>query len=213
MAPEPKCPRIAVVDHGTGNLTSLVRAFERMGADVDRCSTGEAIVAADGIVLPGVGAFPRAMESLRGLGLEDPIRATADAGRPVLGVCLGMQLLFEGSSEMGGDEGLGLLEGTVVPLDAGSERLPHIGWTPVSWTKDHALIRSLPDPCPMYHVHSFVASPADPDDVLGRASHGTQFVTAVGRGTVAGVQFHPEKSSLDGLSLVANFVRLVAESR
>lgn len=204
-------PRVAVVDHGTGNLTSIVRALQLGGATVVRTSDHRALFAADAVVLPGVGAFPRAMESLRDLGLVESLRSVAASGRPLFGVCLGLQLLFDGSEEMGGSEGLGILPGKVRALDAQGERLPHIGWSAVEWKREHPLVRGLANPCPMYHVHSYVAAPDRPDDILATAVHGERFTTAVANGNVLAVQFHPEKSSADGLRLISNFVAQLRE--
>jgi glutamine amidotransferase len=160
-----------------------------------------AVRAADGIVLPGVGAFPKAMEAVRSFGLDRLLRERVEAGVPVLGICLGMQLLFESSSELGGAEGLGLLPGRVERLDARGLKLPQIGWNPVRW-RGGRLGRGLPDPAPMYHVHSFAPTGVPEDLVTGTADYGGQFVSVVESGTVAGVQFHPEKSGPDGLELL-----------
>ena len=198
--------RIAVVDHGTGNLTSLSRALVLAGADVVRAESPEGLKDVDGVVLPGVGAFPAAIESFRKSGFEEPIRDVVDRGIPVLGVCLGMQMLFEGSDEHGGAEGLGLIEGRVVLLDSQGERMPHIGWSPVLWQREHLLRDGLPAESAMYHVHSYCASEVPDPAVLAHSKHGSRFVTAVAVDSLWGVQFHPEKSSTDGLRLVANFV-------
>ena len=198
---------IVVVDHGTGNIASLEQALLHVGAVPVRTSEAKVVASGRAAVLPGVGAFPLAMENLRRLDLVEPLVELASSGRPLLGICLGLQLLFEGSTEMGGAEGLGLLPGQVRPLDVHDERLPHIGWASVRWERPHAVRGSLADGTPMYHVHSFAPVPTDPEDVLATAVHGTRFVTAAARGSVTGVQFHPEKSSVDGLELVGNFVR------
>jgi imidazole glycerol-phosphate synthase subunit HisH len=139
--------------------------------------------------------------------LAEPIR---EHGGPVLGICLGMQLLFESSTEMGGAEGLGLLDGPVEALDAGGLKVPQIGWNEVVWQGDSPLNAGLPERTAMYHVHSFAPRPAQAGDVLGRSTYGSQFASVVGRGNVFGVQFHPEKSGPDGLALLRNFVRLAA---
>ena len=204
-------PRIAVVDHGTGNLTSLIRALSLAGATAERASGSEAIATADAVVLPGVGAFPQAMEAMNRLGLTAPIKEFASSGKPLLGVCLGMQLLFDGSEEHGGAAGLEIISGSVVKLDAHGERMPHIGWTAVEWCREHPVNANLPRPTAMYHVHSFVAEPQLESDILATAHHGNEFVTAVARDRVLGVQFHPEKSSRDGLGMISNFVRWVAK--
>ena len=207
---QPAKPRIVLVDHGTGNLTSLERALDLGGAEVVRTSSPASLASADAVVLPGVGAFPAAMNSLRRLGFAEAIRQWAADGRPLLGVCLGMQLLFEGSDEAGGAEGLSLIEGRVRKLDARGERLPHIGWTEVTWVREHPLRAGISQPTALYHVHSFVCDPTVPEVVLATAEHGEAFTTAVGSGGTVGVQFHPEKSSTDGLRMVANFVSGVA---
>lgn len=201
-------PRIAVVDYGMGNRRSVEKALGRVGAQALVTADHEKIAAADGLVVPGVGAFPPAMAALRATGLDGVICDRATAGVPVLGLCLGMQLLFEGSEEHGGAEGLGLLGGRIRALRAGDLKLPHIGWNEVHWTRADALRADLPDPSSFYHVHSFVAEPADAEDVLGVCEYGEAFPTVVSRGNVHGVQFHPEKSSAHGLGLLANFSAL-----
>jgi glutamine amidotransferase len=165
---------------------------------------------ADGLVLPGVGAFARAMERVRELGLDELIATKAAAGTPVLGVCLGYQLLFESSSELGGADGLGLIEGAVDGLRAGDLKVPHIGWEPVEWTRDSELTAGIEDSTPFYFVHSFTPRPANDEDVLAYATHGERFACAVARPPLYGVQFHPEKSSAAGLRLLANFAAICA---
>ena len=203
-------PRIVLVDHGTGNLTSLERALVLGGALVERSSDPASFASADAVVLPGVGAFPSAMRSLHRLGLADAISAWSAAERPLLGVCLGMQLLFEHSDEAGGAAGLAIVEGRVRRLEARGERVPHIGWTEVNWLQDHPIRSGLCEPTALYHVHSFVCEPTDESLVLATADHGETFTTAVTSGQTTGVQFHPEKSSTEGLRLVRNFVESVA---
>jgi glutamine amidotransferase len=202
--------RIAVIDYGMGNRRSVEKALAHVGAQAQITRDHDALRAADGLVLPGVGAFPRAMRNLRELGLDAVIAERAAAGVPLLGVCLGMQLLFESSTELGGARGLGLLPGSVTGLEAGGNRLPHIGWSRVSFIRESPLTAALPASCAFYHVHSFACRPADPADVLATASYGEQFVTAVARGRLFGVQFHPEKSSVHGLELLGAFARLCA---
>ena len=199
---------IAIVDYGMGNVTSARMALEHVGAEVRLTDDPAAIAAADGVVLPGVGAFPRAMAELERRELVEPL---AGYGGPILGICLGMQLLFESSTEMGGAEGLGFLEGSVEALDTGGLKVPQIGWNEVIWRDGSPLSAGLPERTPMYHVHSFAPRPADASVVLGTATYGNEFVTAVGaRDRVFGVQFHPEKSSTHGLALLRNFVSLAA---
>ena len=198
---------IAIVDYGMGNVTSARMALEHVGARVELTDDDALIRSADGLVVPGVGAFPKAMEELERRGLAELID---EYGGPILGICLGMQLLFESSTEMGGADGLGFFKGPVAALDTGGLKVPQIGWNEVVWHGDSPLNAGLPQRTPMYHVHSFAPRPADPSVVLGTATYGNEFVTAVGDGRVFGVQFHPEKSSAHGLALLRNFVQLTA---
>jgi imidazole glycerol-phosphate synthase subunit HisH len=204
-------PLLAVVDYGMGNRRSVQKALEHVGARAVISRDREALLGADGLVVPGVGAFPAAMRNLRELGLLDLIRGRAAEGTPLLGICLGMQLLLERSEELGHTEGLGLVPGSVSALRTGGLRVPHIGWTEVRFERRSPLTAGLPgDGCPFYHVHSFVARPADPDAVVGMAEYGERFATIIARSSVFGVQFHPEKSSTHGLRMLQNFARLCA---
>jgi imidazole glycerol-phosphate synthase subunit HisH len=198
---------IAVLDYGMGNLRSVEKALEHVGADVEITHDAERIRDASGLVLPGVGAFPRAMEAIHERWLDDLIPERYQAGVPILGICLGMQLLFESSTELGGAEGLGLLPGEVHELAAPGLKIPQIGWNTVGWKQDSPLIEGLPDPAAFYHVHSFAAD-ASNGVVLGTADYGSEFVSAVAGDGVWGVQFHPEKSGPDGLALLGNFLEL-----
>jgi imidazole glycerol-phosphate synthase subunit HisH len=200
--------RIAILDYGMGNLRSVEKAFEHVGASAIVTHDHDTIREAAGIVLPGVGAFPKAMQSVRGLGLDELIAERLAAGVPMLGICLGMQLLFERSVELGGADGLGLLSGEVRPLDAPGLKIPQIGWNAVSWRRASRLCAGLPDPCGFYHVHSFAPAPSDDGDTLATADYGSTFVTAVEREPVYGVQFHPEKSGPAGLRLLDNFTAI-----
>jgi imidazole glycerol-phosphate synthase subunit HisH len=200
---------IAIVDYGMGNRRSVEKALEHVGARTFVSSDPELLMGAAGLVVPGVGAFPRAMANLERLGLAELIRERVAAGTPVLGICLGMQLAFERSSEMGGGAGLGLIAGEVRPLVADGLKLPHIGWNQVSFAGPPTpLTRDLPERCAFYHVHSLAPVPSDPADVLGTAEYGERFVTAIHRGSFYGVQFHPEKSSAAGLRMLRNFTEL-----
>ena len=200
--------RVAILDYGMGNLRSVEKALERVGAETEITSDPARAEAADGVILPGVGAFPRAMERVRQLGLDALVAGRIQAGAPVLGICLGLQLLFESSVENEGASGLALLDGVVAPLGANGYKVPHIGWSPVHWEHDSELTEGLGEETPFYFVHSFAPRPAANGDVLGTAAYGQRFACAVERPPLYGVQFHPEKSSSAGLSLLANFIRI-----
>ena len=200
-------PRLAILAYGMGNLRSVAKALEHVGAEPELTADHARVREADGIVLPGVGAMPMAMDHVRRLGLDVLLRERVEAGAPLIGVCMGMQLLFESTTELGGAEGIGLLAGPVEQLDAPGLKVPQIGWNPVAWRRETPLNAELPDPCAFYHANSFAPRPADDDDVLGTADYGGEFVSAVARGRVYGVQFHPEKSGPHGLALLRNFVR------
>jgi glutamine amidotransferase len=204
---------IAVVDYGMGNRRSVEKALEHVGVRPRVSGDPELLRSAAGLVVPGVGAFPRAMERLSGLGLDELLRERVRAGTPVLGICLGMQLAFDSSTERGGAAGLGIVAGQVRALEPGALKLPHIGWNEVTFTKpDSPLIADLPRRCAFYHVHSFAPVPALEQDTLGIADYGGPFVSAVQSGSFYGVQFHPEKSSAAGLRLLANFARICIEA-
>lgn len=201
---------VALLDYGMGNLRSVEKALERVGARVERTRDLDLIRSAGGAVLPGVGAFPKAMEEVRRLGMDAALADRISAGRPVLGVCLGLQLLFESSTEGGGARGLGFLEGSVERMPASGLKVPHIGWAEVRWEKSSRLLDGVPSETPFYFVHSFVPQPARAEDVLGTAVYAERFACAAERWPVAGAQFHPEKSSAAGLALLRNFAAICA---
>jgi glutamine amidotransferase len=194
---------IAILDYGMGNLRSVAKALEHVGAEPVLTDSAARVREADRVVLPGVGAMPKAMARVRALALDELLRERVEACVPVLGLCMGMQLLFEGTEEHGGAEGIGLLRGRVVRLEA--PRVPQIGWNPVSWRRRSTLNEGLPDPCAFYHANSF-APKAREEDILGTAEYGTEFVSVVERPPVYGLQSHPEKSGPDGLRLLRNFL-------
>ena len=195
--------RIAIVDHGAGNLVSIARGLERSGAEVAFVERATALAGADGVVLPGVGTTAAAMERLAAAGLVEPLRAWEG---PLLGICVGLQLFFESSDELGGTDGLGLMAGAVRRLEA-APLLPHIGWNDVA-TNGHPVFAGIPSGTPFYFVHSYAPEPADPAVVVGTADYGGRFVAAAADGSRMGVQFHPERSGAAGLRLLANFVAI-----
>ena len=202
-----RLPRFAVVDYGAGNLVSIDQALTRVGAEVVVARDPAGLSGADGLVVPGVGAAAPAMDRLRAAGLVEPIRDWIAAGRPYLGICLGLQLLFDGSDEDGA-ETLGVVPGRTTRL-VDAPTLPHIGWNQVERTREHDLFDGIAPDADFYFVHSYAGAPQAHAAVLARTNHGSSFVSAIARDNVLGVQFHPERSGADGLRLLANVVRLV----
>jgi glutamine amidotransferase len=203
--------RIAILDYGMGNLRSVEKALEHVGATASITHEPAEARGADGMILPGVGAFPRAMQRIRERGLDELIAERRAAGVPILGICLGLQLLFDSSTELGGSHGLGLLTGAVGEVESPGLKLPHIGWSPVRWEQRSPLVDGIESETAFYFVHSF-APRAERGDVLGSAAYGERFCCAAERGNVFGVQFHPEKSSAAGLRLLSNFAGICARS-
>ena len=200
---------MAVVDYGMGNLASVAKALERSGAEARVTASTTAVRDADAVVLPGVGAFRDAAERLAQSGLGAVVRERIAAGAPFLGVCLGLQLLFESSGEGGRWPGLGVFEGTVERLET-VLKVPHIGWNELEWTAAGSVMAGgLPSGVAVYFVHSYAARPADPGIVTATTDYGGPVVAAVARANVWAVQFHPEKSSRAGLHLLAGFVERV----
>jgi glutamine amidotransferase len=203
---------IAIVDYGMGNLRSAQKGFEHAGvADVVVTSERSVVESADGIVLPGVGAFREAMRELRESGMAEVVRERAEAGVPLLGICLGMQLLASVGREDGEWEGLGLVPGECVRL-TGGVKVPHIGWNTVDYPRESPLFEGIPECSAFYFVHSYHLEPADDSAIIGSTEYGTRFAAAVQRGNTFAVQFHPEKSSELGLKLLANFGRVVGSA-
>ncbi|HLM66730.1 MAG TPA: imidazole glycerol phosphate synthase subunit HisH [Longimicrobium sp.] len=204
--------RVVLLDYGAGNLRSVAKAFEHEGADVVLTSDPTVARGADRLVLPGQGHFGQCMTRLEETGLGDAVREHVAAGRPFIGICVGMQLLYDGSDEAPEVRGLGLLPGTVrrIPTDL---PLPHVGWNVVEFKGraefDPVLANVAgPEPRYFYHVHSFAVLDDDNDAVLGRCRYDASFASIVGRDNVWGIQFHPEKSQEDGLRILGNFARL-----
>jgi glutamine amidotransferase len=205
-------PHVAVLDYGIGNLRSAEKAFHRVGADARLTADPVQVAAADAVVLPGVGNFGRCMEALRASGLEDVARDAVVSGRPFLGICVGMQMLFDASEESPGTAGLGVLAGTVRWLPATVKR-PQIQWNALEIVRPSPLLATVPDGAWMYFVHSLHAVPADPGIVVATCDYGGPVTAAVERGNVAAVQFHPEKSARAGLALLAAWAATIPAGR
>jgi len=210
-------PHVAVVDYGSGNLRSVAKALERSGLRVEVTGDAGALARADAVVLPGVGAFADAMASLRAKGLDEAVVRSVEAGRPYLGLCLGLQVLFEESEEHGTNRGLGLLPGRVERFpeqDAEGRplRVPHIGWNEVRFAGGHPLLAKLPERDFFYFVHAYRPVPARPEDVVGVTDYGAPFAAAAARENVFAVQFHPEKSQGSGKRLLDAFASWVTTS-
>jgi len=204
-------PEIVVVDYDAGNLRSVQRALEAVGQRPLVTSDPRAVERAEALVLPGVGSAQDCMRKLAARGLVEPLKAYAASRRPFLGVCVGLQLLFDGSEEGGGVECLGILPGTVRRFAADhSLKVPQIGWNAVYFKFDHPLLRDIPGGSYFYFVHSYYADPAEPEITLGYAEYGVDFTAIVARDNVLATQFHPEKSADMGLRIYANFGRVVS---
>ena len=199
---------IVIIDYGVGNLFSLRSSFESLGADIRVSDDRAVIAAADKIVLPGVGAFGDAIKKLRDSGLDKVVIEEAKKGKKLLGICLGMQLLFEKSYEYGEWDGLGLLRGAVVPMqgEIPSElMIPHIGWNALIKKREHPLLAGIKEGDCVYFVHSYFAKGCE-DSLLATAEYGKELTAMVAKGNVAGAQFHPEKSADTGLSILKAFI-------
>lgn len=204
--------RIAIIDYGVGNLRSVEKAFAATGA-VSIVSGDERVLReAEALVLPGVGAFGACMNALRERGFDALVRERVGAGVPLLGVCVGMQMLFEESEEFGRSAGLGLLQGRVRRFD-NRLRVPHVGWNQVKAKRTHPLLAGVEDEAFFYFVHSYYCETGDPEDAIGETEYGVTYASVVARGRVCGVQFHPEKSQAAGLRLLRNFAERIPTGR
>jgi glutamine amidotransferase len=198
--------RVVIIDYGVGNLRSVEKAFAATGCDALISGDEETLRTAQRLVLPGVGAFGACMKALKERGFDLLVREKASEGTPLLGVCVGMQMLFEESDEFGSTPGLGLLRGTVRRF--GNELVvPHVGWNRIHQKREHALFEGIGDGAFCYFVHSFYCQPRDEDVVVGETEYGQRYASVVARGNICGVQFHPEKSQDVGLRMLRNFVR------
>jgi imidazole glycerol-phosphate synthase subunit HisH len=201
---------VAIVDYDAGNTLSVTRALEKVGARVDLTPDPERVLAADAVVLPGVGAFGDCMRKLRERGMDEACGETFRAGKPFLGVCVALQVVFEGSEESPGVEGLGLMPGRVVRFGGGGLKVPHIGWNELALARDHPVLRGL-DGEAFYFVHSYYPELEEARDLIGETEYGERFCSAAGRENLVAVQFHPEKSSGAGLRLYENFLLWAGE--
>lgn len=205
-------PRILIVDYDMGNLYSVRNAFKAVGYATEISPDPAAVAGADGVVLPGMGAFGNGMRKLAERGLVEAIRQYAASGRPLLGICLGMQLLFAYGEEYGGGEGLGLLSGRAARLPD-TVKLPQIGWNVVEpVATDHPIFEGLDKPYYAYFDHSYAADAVDPADIAAVTDYGRVYPCVVARANITGIQFHPEKSSRVGLQMLTNFGRIVCHS-
>lgn len=210
----PNTTPVCIIDYRMGNLRSVAKAIEHVGGTAKMVSKPGEIERAEKLILPGVGAFGDAMRFLDEMGLSDPIRAYVQSGRPMLGVCLGMQLLFDGSEEDAADgelvKGLGILPGKVVRFDnhRGGQHLnvPHMGWNGLKWSRPDPILDGLDQGSAVYFVHSYYAEPANPDDLSATADYGGDFCASVHRNNLFATQFHPEKSQRVGMRILTNFV-------
>jgi glutamine amidotransferase len=196
--------RVAIIDYGVGNLRSVEKAFQAGGVEAVVSSDKGVLRAAEKLVLPGVGAFRACMEALSGRGFDRLVRERVGEGTPLLGVCVGMQMLFEESEEFGTTRGLGFLRGHVRRFPEGL-RVPQVGWNQVEWRREHPLAEGIGDKTFFYFVHSFFCEAADEETVVGETEYGLDYASVVARANVCGVQFHPEKSQAAGLRLLKNF--------
>lgn len=200
---------IAIIDYDAGNLKSVEKALLALGEDVLVTRDREKLLAADKVILPGVGNFGDAMEKLKSYGLVSVIHELAEMGKPFLGICLGLQLLFERSDEAPGVEGLGILKGEIMRIPDGEElKVPHIGWNSLHLQNDGRLFRNLPEEPYVYFVHSYYLKAEDPEIVKATTEYGVTIDASVEQGNVFACQFHPEKSSRVGLKILENFAKL-----
>ncbi len=198
---------IVMIDYGAGNIRSAFKAFEHLGADIELTSDPRRVLKGDKLVLPGVGAFGAGMAELRRRDLEDPIHEAVGRGIPLLGICIGMQYLFETSDEMGQHTGLGLIPGRVTRFEPSPDhKVPHMGWNQLHHDQTHPLLKGVDSGAYCYFVHSYYCIPTQPEDSVATTDYGRDFCAIVGRGNIFGLQFHPEKSHTIGLRILQNFI-------
>ena len=202
---------VAIIDYGMGNLRSVEKALHAVGAEAVITSDAEVIRSADKVILPGVGAFGDCMKNLEQYGLIPVIHETVESGKPFLGICLGLQLLFESSEESPGVKGLSLLPGALYKIPANGVKVPHMGWNSLEIKKPDGIFEGLPQDTFVYFVHSYYLKAENESDVSARTFYSVSIDAAVSRGNLFGVQFHPEKSGEAGLQMLRNFARLCGE--
>jgi len=202
-------PQVGIIDYGMGNLRSVEKGLQKVGVDAELCGDPDRLPSYDGLVLPGVGAFGDAMENLKSRGVDRVILDYLDTGKQLLGICLGLQLLFDYSEEHGRSDGLGVIPGRVTRLPD-KVKVPHMGWNVLDAREDVPIFAGIVPGSRFYFVHSFYCEPSDDSWTIGTTDYGLEFTCAAGRGNVWGLQFHPEKSSLLGLEILGNFGRMVA---
>ena len=206
--------KIAIIDYGMGNLHSVQKGFEKVGADAVIITDPTEVANADKLVLPGVGAFRDAIATLKDKGFVDPVKQFVDSGKPFLGICLGLQMLFETSYEDGKYEGLGIVPGEVIKFDFAGRpdenelKIPHMGWNRLKIKPGNPLFDGLPEEAYVYFVHSYYVVPTDSDVIATTTDHGIEFCSSIKRGNLFATQFHPEKSQAVGLKILENFSQL-----
>jgi glutamine amidotransferase len=204
---------ITIIDYGVGNLRSVAKAFEYLGFDAQITSDPKTVLKAEKVVLPGVGAFGKSMENLDRAEMTPVVKEFIGTGKPFLGICLGLQMLFEESYEIFGDQqttfkGLGIFQGQVLRFPASSLKVPQIGWNQISFTRDSALLKEVPDGSYVYFVHSYYVKPEHPELISCQTNYGIDYCSGISHGNVHAVQFHPEKSSRVGMQILTNFGNL-----
>jgi glutamine amidotransferase len=204
--------KLVIVDYGVGNFRNVQKAFQTIGADAEISDSVEAVEEAEAVVLPGVGAFGDAIDNLRARGLDQPVLTAARSGKPLLGICVGLQLLFDESEEMGHHQGLALLSGQVTRFPSGLP-VPHMGWNQIEPEQNHPLLHHIDPGDFAYFAHSYYAAPAWPADIIAWTDYGQRFASIVGRDNICAIQFHPEKSQQVGLQILKNFVKFAGIAR
>jgi len=198
--------KIVIVDYGVGNFRNVQKAFQATGAQADITDSVQAVKDAGAVVLPGVGAFGDAINNLRQRGLDQPVLAALQAGKPLFGICVGLQIMFESSEEMGRHQGLGIFPGQVVRFPTSQLPVPHMGWNQIHPARPHPLLRHIDAGDFAYFAHSYYARPQNPAHIIATTDYGLDYASAVARDNVCAIQFHPEKSQQVGLQILKNFV-------